>query len=139
MQEYCLGFLFSERVKHCVWLMEKKTPAWQNGLINGIGGKLEPGENPYQAMVREFKEEAGLDIPDWNHFCTVEDDYSFVVHCYRAFSNDVPKAMLAENIKSWDVRLLPYNVISNVHWLVPMALNFSSEFVPYKVREQRKF
>ena len=32
------------------------------GLWNGIGGKLNPGEDPYAACVREVAEEAGLRI-----------------------------------------------------------------------------
>lgn len=28
-----------------------------------MGGKLEPGEDPYTACVREVKEETGLDVP----------------------------------------------------------------------------
>ncbi len=32
------------------------------GLWNGIGGKLEPGEDPYSACVREVREETGLTI-----------------------------------------------------------------------------
>jgi len=28
-----------------------------------VGGKLEPGEDPYTACVREVKEETGLDVP----------------------------------------------------------------------------
>ncbi len=32
------------------------------GLWNGIGGKLNPGEDPYAACIREVSEEAGLRI-----------------------------------------------------------------------------
>jgi 8-oxo-dGTP diphosphatase len=32
------------------------------GLWNGIGGKLNPGEDPYAACIREVSEEAGLHI-----------------------------------------------------------------------------
>ncbi|MBP1157564.1 MULTISPECIES: 8-oxo-dGTP diphosphatase [unclassified Paenibacillus] len=30
------------------------------GLWNGVGGKLEPGETPYDSVVREIEEETGL-------------------------------------------------------------------------------
>ena len=42
-----------------VLLIEKKRPAWHAGQLNGIGGSIEPGETPLQAVVREFKEETG--------------------------------------------------------------------------------
>jgi 8-oxo-dGTP pyrophosphatase MutT (NUDIX family) len=29
-----------------VLLIEKQKPAWQRGKLNGVGGKIEPGENP---------------------------------------------------------------------------------------------
>lgn len=32
------------------------------GMWNGIGGKLEPGEDPFTACIREVKEETGLTI-----------------------------------------------------------------------------
>ena len=32
------------------------------GKWNGLGGKLEPGESPEQCVIREVREEAGLEI-----------------------------------------------------------------------------
>lgn len=53
---FVLGFLFSEDGSR-VLLVWKNRPAWQNGKLNGVGGKIEPGETPLQAMKREFLEE----------------------------------------------------------------------------------
>lgn len=79
MQEYVAGFLFRQKgngIFQCegiieVALIRKIKPEWQNGLLNGIGGKIEPGEYPLGAMIREFQEEAGLYILDWQHFATM--------------------------------------------------------------------
>ena len=40
-----------------------------NGLYNGVGGKIEPGELPLMSMIREFTEETGLTHFNWtiNH------------------------------------------------------------------------
>jgi 8-oxo-dGTP diphosphatase len=45
MQTYACGFLFSlDRTR--VLLIRKRRPAWQAGRLNGVGGKIEPGETP---------------------------------------------------------------------------------------------
>jgi hypothetical protein len=57
---YVLGFVFSEDSSR-VLLVWKNRPAWQAGKLNGIGGKIEAGETPLQAMQREFREETLVD------------------------------------------------------------------------------
>lgn len=52
--EYCVGFAFYGTD---VILIRKAKPAFQKGLLNGVGGKIELGENAFIAMVREFYEE----------------------------------------------------------------------------------
>jgi 8-oxo-dGTP diphosphatase len=44
-----------------VLLLHRRHPP-NAGLWNGIGGKLEPGEDPYAACIREVREETGLAI-----------------------------------------------------------------------------
>ena len=60
--KYVVGIVYN---KENVLLISKKRPTWQAGMLNGIGGKIEPGENPLQAMIRECKEECNLDIENW--------------------------------------------------------------------------
>ncbi len=62
MQLFVCGFCFDENRKRVV-LIEKSQPAWQAGRLNGVGGKVEPGESVADAMTREFKEEAGVRLP----------------------------------------------------------------------------
>lgn len=40
----------------------KKKDDVHEGKWNGLGGKLEPGESPEECVVREVREEAGLEI-----------------------------------------------------------------------------
>jgi 8-oxo-dGTP diphosphatase len=87
---YCLGFPFT-RDRRRVLLIRKKRPAWQAGRLNGIGGKVEPGETAYQAMCRECPEETGLNITDWEFFATIQGP-GFTVTCYRAFTDDIDNA-----------------------------------------------
>jgi 8-oxo-dGTP diphosphatase len=53
-----VGFLFADSD---VLLVQKMKPDWQKGFWNGVGGKDEDGEEPIDAMVREFREETKID------------------------------------------------------------------------------
>ena len=44
-----------------VLLVLKDRPPWQAGMLNLVGGKIEKGETPEEAALRELKEESGLD------------------------------------------------------------------------------
>ena len=49
------------------------------------GGKMEPGETPEEALVREIREELSTEISVDELFCTVEYDYPafhLILHCY---------------------------------------------------------
>lgn len=60
---YVVGFV---RDQNSVLLVRKIKPDWQAGMLNGIGGKIEPGESAADAMVREFDEEVGAIIQPEN-------------------------------------------------------------------------
>lgn len=64
MNRFVLGFYIT---RSGAILICKTRPEWQRGKWNGIGGRIEEGETPLQAMVREFEEEAG--------FKTSEEDW----------------------------------------------------------------
>lgn len=125
MQHYVNGFLFSPD-RQRVALIRKRQPAWQAGRMNGIGGKVEPGETSLEAMVREFEEEAGVStLPDdWQHFVTLSGE-GFVIRFYRAFSDriDDVRTVEAEEVSVHPVDTLPERVLHNLRWLIPMALD----------------
>ena len=64
----------------------KKENDYHEGKWNGLGGKLEQGESPEDCVIREIKEEAGLDIknPKMHGFITfplfdaADDWYVFI-------------------------------------------------------------
>ena len=121
MTEYVAGFLFWG---NDVWLIRKNKPDWQRGRINGIGGKIEFGETPLEAMIREFKEEAGVEIHLWNHYCTITDEKDWKVYFYHAHSGAELKTMTDEEVIKCDTRNLPPEVLPNLAWLIPMAMSF---------------
>ena len=51
---------FLERDGKLLLLHRRRPP--NAGLWNAIGGKIEPGEDPYTACTREVREETGLEI-----------------------------------------------------------------------------
>jgi 8-oxo-dGTP pyrophosphatase MutT (NUDIX family) len=69
MKRYVLGFLFNDQSDR-VTLIEKRRPDWQEGKLNGVGGKIDVGEDERAAMAREFLEETGVETDpyDWTFF-----------------------------------------------------------------------
>lgn len=125
-KRYVLGFLFDS--KKMVWLIRKTKPEWQKGLLNGIGGKIEDGETPFQAMCREFKEEADLDIDSWKHFANLTDTFGYDVYCFYAHSDKIGRSMTEELIGRYHLNYVNETdlVIPNLKWLIPMALSFDN-------------
>lgn len=127
MIKYVVGFLFDES-SSLVVLIEKQTPEWQKGKWNGVGGKLEAGETPLQAMVREFEEEAGLKIDDWNHYCTLHGRNSEIHFFYSVVTAEKlmsVQTMTREQLGIWSlhrVAMENFPLLPNIRWILPMAL-----------------
>jgi len=133
MQEYVCGLLFSvDRTR--VLLIRKRRPAWQAGRLNGVGGKVEPGETVREAMRREFREEAGLDIADWQKVVVLSGP-DWRGHFFRA-SGDVgaARALTDEALEVHPAASLPPDAVSNLRWIVPLALDDEPLAGRYSVR-----
>ena len=134
---YVAGFMFSS-TKRQVALINKLRPEWQRGLWNGIGGHIEPGEEPGAAMIREFHEETGvIGGVHWEHFATLITEHNSEVVFFRAFSDRVfaIQQQTDEQVAFFDVDALP-KTIPNLAFLVPMAL-LSGPELPYVLHESR--
>ena len=131
--KYVVGFLFTKDREQVV-LIEKLKPAWQKGLWNGVGGKVEEGELWEDAMCREFFEETGVKISGWawQHTVTLFNDH-FECRFFRAFRDlalDV-KTMEEEVVCLHPVRyVLGENVplMNNLRWLIPLQLDMGLDF-----------
>lgn len=80
------------------------------------GGKMEEGETPEEALVREIKEELDTDINVGELIHTVEYDYPnfhLTMHCFICTVKS-GKLVLKEHA---DSRWLTKNSIDNVEWL----------------------
>ncbi|HEV2179460.1 MAG TPA: NUDIX domain-containing protein [Gemmatimonadaceae bacterium] len=123
MFQYVLALLFTADRRHVV-LMEKTRPAWQQGRVNALGGKLRAGERAEDAARREVREEAGVDVATWEAVL-VWRDAQYIMHVVRACDDAALRAHTAEDQRVFraPVNELPPNVIDNLRWLVPLALD----------------
>lgn len=133
MIEYVAGLLYNEAGDY-VALIEKQKPEWQKGKLNAIGGKVEPGENPQDAMQREFLEETGVDIAAWQYRFTLEREGVYAVHFFSHYSSlihDV-KTIEEEKVGVYATFLLPINLIPNLKWIIPILNDHTIE-IPKKI------
>ena len=140
VQQYVCGFLFSPD-RTCVLLIRKRRPAWQAGKLNGLGGKIEAGETALQAMRREFREEAGADVAEWQHVLTLSgaDDAgsgrAWAGHFFRAFGDvSAARATTDEALEVHPTENLPRDTIPNLRWMIPLMLDDEPVEGRYAVR-----
>jgi 8-oxo-dGTP diphosphatase len=136
--EYVLGFLFDLK-KSQVILIRKLKPNWQKNLLNGVGGKIEEGETPINAMVREFKDETGIDTVEsnWKHYATMSSA-SFNVAVFKAFL-DTPlpqkltdeEPIIVSTNPDFKQTISYHRYVSNIPWLVEMALDDNESGVQF--------
>lgn len=138
MKNYVLGFIFNKSVDE-VCLILKNRPYWQSGLYNGIGGHIEEGETPIQAIARESKEETGFEGNNWELILQMkrEGEDSFLCHVFRCISeynslSDICKTMEDQEVEIFSVNNLPKNIISNLKWLINICIdknNYSDSYI----------
>lgn len=127
MNTYVVGFAFTKD-KDKVLLIEKLKPNWQKGCLNGIGGKIERGELPEDAMYREAKEEADI-VVKWisKGFMqgTNNDGTEFQCWIYYAYDDEVLqyKQIEEEQLKLVSPLLIgDLKIIHNLSFLIPFGL-----------------
>lgn len=91
MTTYVVGLIFDALNEH-VLLIRKNRPSWQKGKLNGVGGKVETTEIPYDAMVRECEEECGLLLYNWLLVDVFTDNSTYEVYFFTSQTTALHKA-----------------------------------------------
>lgn len=136
---YVDGFLFDDEGAN-VLLIRKARPQWQAGLLNGIGGKIEDGECPVDAMCREFAEETGITFNLWKHTIRHEGP-DWTVFYYRAYSTKTINAVLDQGSYPTDERpeLCPVmrleQCVRNIKWAIPLSNDRDGLVFPVLIRD----
>ena len=80
------------------------------------GGKIEPGETPEEALVREIREELDTGITVLSHVCDVEYDYPefhLSMQCFRCEITSGEPKLLEHEAARW----LGREELGTVNWL----------------------
>lgn len=132
IQPYTLGFLFNHDQSK-VLLIHKQRPAWQKGMINGLGGKFENQETAKECIAREVEEETSLVTKpkDWQKVAELHSS-KFAVDVMAAIylkSESGAVSQEDQRVEWFEVKQLPPNIMINLSWLIPLSLE--------KIRENK--
>lgn len=118
----------------------KRDKDFHKGKYNGIGGKLEAGESPEEAMAREAVEESGLTVRDMRLRGMItfplfdgENDWLTFIYEITDFEGDIREN--DEGTLSWvkDDELLTLNLWEGdkhfIEWIYEGSTFFSGKFI----------
>lgn len=115
-----------------VLLVRKRSPEWQRGKLNGIGGKIDesfPDRISEYTAVRQLKVEAGIGatLESLQLFAMITDEYTYHVDCYRLRTH-LPisyQGTGTEDVARYGFPqvLTRKDLVSPVQILLPMALD----------------
>lgn len=127
---YVCLFIVDRRRDLVLLVRKTKGPPAVVGKLNGIGGKVNPGESSQAAARRECLEECGLALPfhqprvilqgtGWSVHFYLEDLPVHVSYTDVPSENDVGEAMQFFPLSD----LSRLDVVPNVQWLLPFCLD----------------
>lgn len=122
MTDFVLGFAFDPNFLD-VMMIYKKRPNFLKFQFNGVGGKIEEGETPEEAMVRECKEETSLNLL-WSPMTKLQFADA-VVYVFATTTCELYEYTDAtdEPIVVLQTYSLPDNTVFNCKWLIPMIID----------------
>lgn len=119
IENYVVGIVYSN--EH-VLLINKIRPEWQKGIFNGLGGMINKGELPIDAMIRECKEECNLDIKYWELYDKVNFDNGVELNYFISKVNDdfikEFKSMTDEEVVMFNLYKIPENIQDDIKYII---------------------
>lgn len=125
-----------------VLVIEKQKPKWQKNRLNLLGGKVEPGESPSLAAVRELKEESGLEPcsgePELMGKIICDDSLAppGIVYVYRIWVDNSELKPGVDEIEkiywfSWNHLKDHPKLMPNLRVIIPLVLTSTRDWVIY--------
>lgn len=132
IKRYVVGFMFDPKMERVVFIKKTHGPESVIGKWNGVGGQIEDGEGPKDAMVREFKEETGLDTVKvmWEDVMDLEGP-DFLICFYVTWNVriDQVRTMTDETVEIVHTNLIGrgyYEFAPSVQWLLWFLMDKST-------------
>ncbi len=127
MTKMVVGFMIDEKRENVV-LIRKLRPDWMKGLLNGVGGKIEKGEFPHDAMAREYQEETGVETfaYEWLHYLKMTGDDFEIYYFMSLRTISTEKTMEDEEIVITpidSIQLRDKSTVDNLPWILSLGLN----------------
>lgn len=126
-KHYVVGLIFSQHEGR-IALLRKTHPPWQKGKLNGVGGHIEQDEEPLEAMIREAKEEVGLEKMPWEHIAILKGP-AWTLHVYKTNlpAPFEPEELMGQEDERVEVHVTSQlsflELIPNLRYLIPFAIN----------------
>lgn len=103
-----LGYILSEDGKRVLMVHRTREKDDQLGKYNGLGGKMAAGEDVASCMIREIREEAGIEVKamqlrgtiNWTNFGPKGEDWLGFVFLVTAFDG-TPRERSEEGPLAW--------------------------------------
>jgi 8-oxo-dGTP diphosphatase len=97
MKQISMVLLFDRRDQLLIYLRDDNPEIPFPNHWDFFGGHVENGETPQEALVREVKEELGIELKHWSFFrqyvCTEGDAYPNVKYVYWARVDAAPEEL----------------------------------------------